>query len=447
MDKILIAEDERVTRLSLCRVLQKEGFAVFEAANGMEAVALFKKEQPNAAVIDLKMPVMGGIDALKEIKGIDPDLPIIIITAYGDVAAAVETMKLGAYDFLTKPVEPGKLILTVKRALEKLSIVREVKRLHAIEETFLEDEIGRSPVIKKIISQIKQLALSDFSVIIQGETGTGKTILAKIIHNLSRRAKNPFVRIDLGALPETLVEGEVFGFERGAFTGAVHAKKGFFEVANGGTVFIDDLENLSPQVQSKILNLVDSKEVLRLGSREPINVNVRIISASNKNIQGHVRQGNFREDLFYRLGEFILTLPPLRERKEDISFFAKKFVEEASIELNKPVNEINKDAMDWLLNYKWPGNIRELKNVLRRAVLLAEGGEIAPQRLDLLADRTDDKEGAFILTSLKDAVSSVESRLIKKTLDATKGNKAKTASILCIDVKTLRSKMSEYGIE
>lgn len=448
MDKILIAEDEKVTRLMLADILRKDGFQIVEAENGREAVELFKKEAPSAVILDLEMPVMSGIETIGALKAIDHAIPIIIATAHGDISIAVETMKLGAYDFLVKPVEPGKLIVIVRRAIEKLKLERELHRLHVSEEASIERALGKGPSAKKLIEQIKQVGASDFSVIICGETGTGKTLLARILHNISKRADKEFVRIDLGAVPETLVESELFGYEKGAFTGAVAGKKGFFEIAEGGSAFFDDLESISPFVQSKLLTIMDSKVIHRLGSTKPINLDVRIIAASSEDLKKHIVEGKFREDLFFRLGEFIITLPSLRERKDDIPFLSKRFAQDAGMELNKPINGINQDALDYLMQYQWPGNIRELKNVIRRAALFCNGGEITREYIVfLLEEKGNGSEPLVSIVPLKEAVGAVETRLIKKTLEQTKGNKAKAASILQIDIKTLRSKMDEYGLE
>lgn len=446
MNKILVVDDERVMRFVLTEKLKENGFAATEAPNGFAAVELLKKESFDALLLDLKMPKMNGIETLQEIRKLGTDIPVIMITAHGDIPTAVEAIKLGAYDFIEKPPQINKLVLTLNRAIEGQNLKREVVRLHMSVETSLERILGKSPAIKKIIEQLQQIAPSDLSVIIQGETGTGKTLLAKLLHGISRRADKEFVKVDLGAMPETIIESELFGYEKGAYTGAVQSNKGFFETANGGSVFLDDIENLSAFVQSKLLGVLENRELYRLGSRKPVNLDIRIISATNKNIRNNVLDGSFREDLFFRLGEFIVTLPPLRERKEDIPHFVRKFLEAAASELNIPAIGINSEAMDHLAGYHWPGNIRELKSVIKRAVLLSKHKEITMDHIDFLLEDKQRPDDVWNGTPLKDAVSSLEMRLLKKTLALTKGNKAKTASILQIDVKTLRSKMSEYGI-
>jgi DNA-binding NtrC family response regulator len=446
MDKVLIVEDEKVTRIALVKMLEKEGLQAVEAVDGSQAVELFRRESPAIVILDLIMPVMGGIETIRVLKELDPSIPVIISTASGDTATAVETMKLGAYDFLVKPVEPGKLIITVRRALEKYRLERELARLHTSENASLERFAGKAPAMKKIAEQLKQVAGTDFSVIIQGETGTGKTLLAKILHNMSRRADKEFVKIDMGSMPETIIESELFGYDKGAFTGAVQTQKGFFEAADGGTAFLDDLENVPLSVQSKLLSVLESREVSRLGGRKTINLDIRFIAATNTDLQKSVREGKFREDLFFRLGEFTITLPPLRERVEDIPFFANKFCELAASELNMPPTVMSSQAMDRMMKYPWTGNLRELKNVIRRAVLLSSGKEIGPDHIEfLLSGKETGVDSALV--PLREAVSNIEKKLIRKALETTKGNKARAAEILQVDVKTLRSKMSEHGIE
>jgi DNA-binding NtrC family response regulator len=446
MAKILIAEDVKVTRIFLSRVLQKEGFEVIEASDGKEALELFKKESPSAVILDLQMPVMSGVEVITELKNIAPRVPVIIATAYGDISTAVDIMKMGAYDFLVKPVEPGKLIVTINRAVEKLNLEMELQRLQTAEDVSLEWALGKSLSAKKIIEQLKHVAPTNFSIIIQGETGTGKTVLAKMLHDKSLRAGKEFVKIDVSNIPETIIESEFFGYEKGAFTGAVGSRKGFFETANGGTIFIDEIENLSPLAQSKLLTVIESREIYRLGSRKPVPLDIRVIAATNSDMQKTVMEGKFREDLFFRLGEFIITLPTLRERRDDIPAMASKFIEEACLELNKPAKAINKKALDRLSNYRWPGNIRELKNTIRRAALLSGDAEITEDHIGFLLGTGAEEQKDYPLMPLRDAVGGIERKIIAKALEATKGNRAQAASILMIDAKTLRTKIKEYDL-
>ncbi len=447
MNKILIAEDEKVTRTALARILEQEGLQVIEALDGSQAVELFRRESPAVVLLDLIMPVMGGLETLRILKEMDPTVPVVISTVRGDISTAVETMKFGAYDFLAKPVEPGKLIITVNRALEKHRLERELARLRISENASLERFSGKTPAMKRVSEQLKQVAATDISVVIQGETGTGKTLLAKILHNMSRRADKEFVKIDLGSMSETIIESELFGYERGAFTGAVQARRGFFEATDGGTAFLDDLENVPLTMQGKLLSVIESRQVCRLGGRKNINLDIRFLAATNTDMRTSVRDGKFREDLFFRLGEFIITLPPLRERTEDIPFFAGRFLETAAAELSMPINTISSQAVDRLMRYPWPGNLRELKNVIRRAALLSGGKEIGPDHIEFLGDRAGEPATDVALMPLRDAVASVEKKLIRQAIEATKGNRARAADLLRIDVKTLRSKMNEHGIE
>jgi DNA-binding NtrC family response regulator len=445
--KVLIAEDEKVTRTAITGLLRKEGMQIVEATNGQEAIELFLRESPDVVILDIVMPVLGGMETIGKLKQIDASIPVIIVTARTDATTAVETMKLGAYDYLVKPVDPGKIIITVQRAFEFRRQSRELNRLQTSEDASLERFVGRSPGMKKIAEQLKQVAATDLSVVIQGETGTGKTLLAKILHNISRRADKEFVKIDLGSMPETIIESELFGSEKGAFTGAVQAQRGFFEAANEGTAFLDDLENVSPLVQSKLLTVLESKTVSRLGSRKTISLDIRIIAATNIDIQKQVREGKFREDLFYRLGEFIITLPPLRERADDIPFFAQRLLEAATSELSLPIKTVSNAAIDRMVRYPWPGNLRQLKNVLRRSALLSGGNEILPEHIEPLLGIRQGRGSNDDLVPLRTAVSGVEKRMIKMALETTKGNKAAAAAALQIDVKTLRTKMQEHGIE
>ncbi|MEK7846213.1 MAG: sigma-54 dependent transcriptional regulator, partial [Nitrospinota bacterium] len=335
LNKILIVDDDRKIVYIISEVLKNNGFSPKGAYCAMDALEIFKKEIFDAVLLDIKMPGMNGIDAIREFKNISAENPIIIITAYTDIQTAVKVIKLGAYDFITKPLDFDNLIIVLKRAVERVGLEREVKRLSTTIESYLEGLFGSGKAIRGVIEQIYHVAETNFSVIIQGETGVGKSIVARSLHDISRRAKAPFVTLDMGVIPETIIESELFGYEKGAFTGAERSKKGYLEIANGGTIFLDELENMSPHMQSKILRVCDEKKICPLGSTREIGVDVRIIAATNKNIGKELEDRRFREDLFFRLGEFIITIPPLRERIEDIPFFARKFLQEAAKELNR----------------------------------------------------------------------------------------------------------------
>ncbi|MEK6690321.1 MAG: sigma-54 dependent transcriptional regulator [Nitrospirota bacterium] len=450
MKKILVVDDDNEVKDVLLEMLEKNGFSPIGASGGRQAIDIFNKDIPDAVLLDLRMPDMDGIETMKELKKIDPDVPIIIITAYGDIPTAVEVIKLGAYDFLVKPIKTDILSVILKRAIEKLELKREVKRLNTAFTASLEYMFGRSQIMKEIIKQIYQVSQSAFSTLLEGETGTGKSFVASIIHNLSKRAEKPFVKVDIGTIPDTLIESELFGYEKGAFTGAEKKKMGFFEIADGGTILIEELENIPPSIQGKLLSVVEEKSIYHLGSTSPTDIDVRIISSTNMDVRQALKDKRLREDLFFRLSEFMISLPPLRERLEDLPFLAQRFLEDCSSELGKDIKEISDNAMKLLLGYHWPGNVRELKNVIKRAALLSYNDVILPEHIEFLSlDKTDDKKPSSLLP-LKElsafVVKDAESNAIRRALRITDGNKSKAALLLKIDYKTLLTKIKEYGI-
>jgi len=450
LNKILIVDDDRKIVYIISEVLKNNGFSPKGAYCAMDALEIFKKEIFNAVLLDIKMPGMNGIDAIREFKNISAEIPIIIITAYTDIQTAVKVIKLGAYDFITKPLDFDNLIIVLKRAVERVELEKEVKRLSTVIKNYLEGLLGSGEAIRGVIEQIYHVAETNFSIIIQGETGVGKSITARLLHDISRRAKALFVTLDMGVIPETIIESELFGYEKGAFTGAERSKKGYFEIANGGTIFLDELGNMSPHMQSKILRVCDEKKICPLGSTREIDVDVRIIASTNKNIGKELEDRRFREDLFFRLGEFIITIPPLRERIEDIPFFARKFLQEAAKEFNRTVYELTDEAEDYLKRYPWPGNVRELKNVIRRSVLQSPTGIIREENLKFLSyDKFEDKSKTTLLP-LKEVsaltIRDAEKKAIMQVLEWTNGNKTKAASILQIDYKTLLVKIKKYNI-
>jgi two-component system response regulator AtoC len=446
MDKVMIVDDDRDLRGIVRDVLNDEGFQTLEAVDGVAAVKLFKTDRPDVVLLDLNMPLMKGMDTMQELTRIDRSVPVIILTGNGDISTAVEAIKAGAYDFTEKPPDFDKLILTLRRAIEKRALEMEVKKASCALESSLEHQLGKSNAMKTVIMQIKQVAQTDFAVIIQGETGTGKSVVASVIQNMSKRAGKPFVSVDIGLIPDLLVESELFGYRKGAFTGAERDKTGYFETAHHGTIFIDELENMSAHVQGKLLSFMEKKVIYPLGSTNPIGCDLRILAATNKDIRECVKRKEFRADLFYRLGEFIINIPPLRERIEDIPFFAKKFVFEASVELNKQIRGIADEAITLLMTHQWSGNLRELKNMMRKAALLTDSDAIGEACIKgLIMEQREDK-GVSVSASLKEAMKELEKKMITEAMEKTGGNKTKAAELLEISYKNLFDKIKEYDI-
>ncbi|MEW5744686.1 MAG: sigma-54 dependent transcriptional regulator [Nitrospirota bacterium] len=446
MKRVLIVDDDENLRSIVRDVLNDEGFRTEEAPNGLRALAAFKRELPDVVLLDLNMPQMSGIETLQELRKINSRVPVIILTAYSDIPTVVDAMRGGAYDFTVKPPDFDRLIITLRRAVEKRDLELEVQRATAALELSLEQTFGRSAAVRNVINQINQVAQTDFAVIIQGETGAGKSLVANVIHNMSKRAEGPFVHVDIGLIPDTLVESELFGYRKGAFTGADRNKVGYFETASSGTIFIDELENMSAHVQSRLLSVIERKRVYPLGSTDPVAVDVRIIAATNKDIKQCVNSKEFREDLFYRLGEFVITVPPLRERRDDIPFFIHKFLLEACTELNKQIRGVSDDALALLREHSWPGNIRELKNVMRRAALAAHGDTITPDHIALMIKPEHPHAPAAPLLSLKEEMRMLEKQRIQEALVKTGGNKTKAAELLKISYTNICEKIKEYGI-
>jgi two-component system nitrogen regulation response regulator GlnG len=406
-------------------------------------------------LMDLSMPRMNGMDALPEIKRLDPELPVIICTAHADLATAVRAMKLGAYDYLTKPFDVELLILTLERAVERHRLhsrIEELKRQG--QGSTLAERMGGSPAIALVIQQVAQVAESNFTVLVQGETGTGKELVARAIHQQSPRRQSPFVAVDCGAIPETLVESELFGHERGAFTGAQARREGHFQLAKGGTLFLDEIGNVPLATQAKLLRALEQREVHPLGGARAVTVDARIIAATNSELEESVKAGRFRADLYYRLSEFTIALPPLRSRREDIMHLSQRFLDEVSMELRRPVRRISDEAMQVLLHHDWPGNVRELRNVVRKAALLATD-VVTPEHIPALSASAPAhaRAGAEPVgedLSLREvaelAAVQAEREIIRHALESTKGNKSQAARLLRTDYTTLHAKMKRYGI-
>jgi DNA-binding NtrC family response regulator len=458
MNRILIVDDEMDMRWLLSNFLKEDGYTVDEAEDCGDALDFFKKNSPpDLVLLDLRMPgEMDAIDLLKKIKTTRPEIQVIILTAYGNIGSAVEATKLGAYDYLTKPFENERLRITIKRALESQKLTQEVLQLkiELKKEFDLESIMGSSPEIKNIFGRINKVAATNFTVLIEGESGTGKEIVAHAIHRASLRGDASFVAVDCGAIPDTLIESELFGYERGAFTGADKDKKGQFELANNGTIFLDEIGNLPYHVQNKLLRMIQERKIQKLGGRQPFPIDVRIIVASNIPLAKLEAEEKLRSDLYYRLNEFKIELPPLRKRIEDIHFLAKKFIKEGNMELQKNVKGLQKDSLKMLINHHWPGNVRELKNVIKRAVLLAEE-LIEPSHLIFdngtplnppIIHEEKITEGMSLKEVTKKVVYLAEKEAIERALIMSSGNKSKAAKLLRVDYKTLLSKIKEYEI-
>ncbi len=438
--KILIIDDEKNVRVGFSHQLKEAGLSTICASGGYEGIKIFQERGADLILLDLKMPDLCGIDTLKRLKEIDPGVPVIMISGFGDISNAVQATKFGAYDFLSKPIFPDTLLQSTKDALEKFSYRKNL----LYEKDDPAADFGKGLLIKGSIKEIQEIARSDFSIIIQGETGTGKSFLAHSIHNSSSRYDRAFVKMDIGALPETLIESELFGHEKGSFTGAYMKKIGFFEVANGGTIFLDEIENMSPYIQSKLLYVVEDKVVYRVGSSKPVAVDFRLITATNSDIEKSVLENKFRKDLFYRLAEIIITIPPLRERVKDIPFFIQKFFAEACEKWNKPNMKITDGAMDHLVGYSWPGNLRELKTVIRKLVFFSNEEVLKTEHIKIpLYENIEGKEDS----SLKNILKTKELECIIHALRMAGGNKFKAASILQTSYRNLLLKIKKHNIE
>ncbi|MDD5496927.1 MAG: sigma-54 dependent transcriptional regulator [Atribacterota bacterium] len=455
METILIVDDDKDMRFLLSEILKNEGYKTRAVEDSTAALREINHNTFDLTLLDFKLPNMDGLQLLEKIKQINPDIIVIMLTAYGEINRAVRAMKLGAFDYITKPFNNEELILVVKKALETQYLNEEVRRLRKKlrEKDTPIEFIGNSPKVKQLFKQVKLVAPTNMTVVLQGESGTGKELIAHLIHQQSLRKDNPFIVIDCGAIPETLMESELLGYERGAFTGADRRKTGKIEEANKGTLFLDEIANLSDQLQKKVLRIIEEKRLRRLGGKEDLLLDVRLVAATNLDLVRLVQEGKFRNDLFQRLNEFPINLPPLRERKEDIPLLANYFLDKTNKELGKKIKGFSPEALQMLLNYDWPGNVRELKNLISRAVLLAELEEIKKVNLfssQIKAEAEVDWAEALNInrteTSFKDALQKVEKYLIKKALLQANSNKTKAAEILQINRKALYRKMKNLNL-
>jgi DNA-binding NtrC family response regulator len=439
---ILVVDDEFSVRDSLYNWFRNEGYRVDTAENGMEALKKLQEGPWDIALVDIKMPGMDGMELQRHIKKIDSTIILIIITAYATVDTAVDAMKEGAYDYLSKPVDPDKLSILIRNAVNQRRLIAEnIQLKQKVEELSSQDEIvGESPQIKKILEMIDTVAKTDATVMIRGESGTGKELVAQAIHGKSNRRYFPIISINCGAFPEGLLESELFGHEKGAFTGAQYKRKGKLEMANGGTLFFDEIGNITVKMQMDLLRVIETKQFTPLGSNKVVNVDFRIIAATNSDLEKKVAEKDFREDLYYRLNVFSIQIPPLRERTADIPLIARYFLEKYARSMSKDVTDISPEAMKMLAQYNWPGNIRELRNTIERAlVVVGEREQIEPDDLNLLFLSKTKPPG--------DSLEEIEKVHVQRILEQSDWNISRSAEILKIDRVTLYNKIKKYGLQ
>lgn len=443
--RILVIDDDVEMCALLADVLEAEGWSVATINDSLEASRILKKEEFDVIITDLKMKGLKGLDLLEESRKVAPLTPVIIITAFGTIESAIKAMKMGAYDYITKPFRSDEIILTVKKALENRRLNKEVVRLKKEVESryHFHRLIGRSPAMRAIYDLIERISTSSNNVLITGESGTGKELVARAIHYSGPRKGGRFVAVNCAAIPETLLESELFGYKRGAFTDAKTDKKGLLFEANGGTLFLDEVTEMPLVLQAKLLRVIEEREVRPLGDTNAYPLDVQIVSSSNRNIKDVIHQGRFREDLYYRLKVIDIELPPLRERKEDIPLLTEHFVEKFSGAAKKSVSGVSEDALKVLMNYSWPGNVRELENVVQRAITLCQHDTILPE--DLPANILHESEENLIDKGLKEhyTAEQLEKEYIRRVLIAVGGNKSRAAQLLGFDRKTLYRKLEE----
>ena len=444
---VLIVDDERNIREGLSKALEMDGHETYLARDGQEALDIIHQEEVDLVIADLRMPRLSGEELLRRVVDAWPTVPVIILTGHGTIETAVQAMRDGAFDFVTKPVNLDRLSLLVKRALS----TRELVLQHRAMQEELEQQrqfsniIGKSSEMNKVLDVVKQVAPTKAGVMVTGESGVGKELIADALHTLSNRKDKPFIKVHCAALSESLLESELFGHEKGAFTGAVSRKRGRFELAHRGTIFLDEIGEISQSVQIKILRVLQEKAFERVGGEETLEVDVRIISATNKDLKAEIEKGKFREDLYYRLNVVNIHIPPLRERKEDVPLLAAAFIREFAQENSKPVEGIDPKARAALYNYSWPGNIRELRNVIESAVVMCKGNIVTTD--DLPPSVTSEPENNYIRIPMGATLAEAEQEIIRSTLSRHNGNKSRTAEVLGIGRKTLHRKIGEYHLD
>ena len=445
--RLLVVDDEKIMQDSFSRILTKEGYEVQAVASGEEAIERFDCEPFDVVLLDIKMPGIGGIEALRRLKEMDPGVTILIITGYPSIDTAVKAIKLGAYDYITKPFTPDVLRIALNRALERKSLLTENlhlrRQLKAKKETDI--IIGQSEAMRNIYELVRRTAPTDSTVLITGESGTGKELVARAIHTYSLRQDKEFITVDCSALVETLLESELFGHVKGSFTGAIQAKYGSFELANGGTFFFDEIGNLSLDTQAKLLRVIQEKEIKPVGSEKTVKVDVRTIAATNQDLKQAIARKMFREDLYYRLNVVPIHIPPLRERKEDIPLLANHFLQKFNKKRKVPVMRVEPETIKLLMSYDWPGNVRELENAIERALILEDGDTLLPRCFSWFGEQKQIKtiSNNYKIYSLEE----IEREHIKRVLNETKGRKGLAANLLGIDRKTLYTKIKKYQLD
>ena len=451
---ILVVDDEEFIRVNLKNILQDENYNLFLSANGQGALDIVEKENVDLALLDMNLPDMNGIDILKKIKKIYPDLLVIIITGYASVESAVEALKAGAYDYIKKPFKADAIRLIIRLALETQSLKERVKELSQNNNTTLDSILGESKAILKVKHQIIEFSKHDSeTVLITGESGSGKELVAKSLHSLSPRSRYEFLEINCASIPEPLLESELFGYEKGAFTDAKSQKKGLLEKADKGTLFLDEIGEMTPALQAKLLHVLENKKFRRLGSTKDIKVNLRIVAATNKNLKQAIENKEFREDLYYRLNVLRIDMPPLKEREDDILLLAHYFLKIFNNKFNKNITHISPQAQRMLLNYSWPGNIRELKNIIERICILQKGNTLEINNLPTELSQKDVSPVRETLNAnlgkipLDEILLNVELELINNALNFTNQNISQSARLLKIPRETLRYKLKKFGLE
>ncbi len=440
--RILIVDDEFSIRDSLYNWFRLDGYAVTAVENATEALKALQETAFDVVLLDIKMPGMDGMELQEHIRRIDPRIAVIMITAFAAVDTAVRALKQGAFDYVTKPIDPDELSHLVQRALEQRRLQNENAQLREkIDELISVDEIvGDSPPMRKVLELVGHVAKTDATVLILGESGTGKELIARAIHANSKRRYFPIVPVNCGAVPEDLLESELFGHEKGAFTGAAYRRKGKIEMADGGTLFLDEVGAINPKMQIELLRVLESKQLTRVGGMHGIEVDFRIIAATNENLEQALKEGRFREDFFYRINVFTIEAPPLRVRRSDIPALAQHFLNRFAQQMDKRITKITPEALEILMTYDWPGNVRELSNAIERAMVLGQPPAIRPENLPVFGAKKNYLAAA-------ESLAEVEKRHIAAVLEATEGNVTKAAEILDVDRVTVYNKLKKYGLQ